>query len=465
MRDLGLFVGLGLADSISTGLEMGGAQLYNARKNIAAINPATLGGVFHHADDLSVGTITSWPNRVSGGNAATSAGVPCSATFGVSTAKCVVFNGTSHAFAQNDCNVVLQNAAGFTMWAILETANNANDNAIIGAIGAGSTLYQLVGDWRSVPALGGVFIRSSTSVAQAGVSTQSIQTAPSKQFIALRVNGSGAASTDVMVNGQLISTLAPRPAKPTGGTIVPTSAFIGSGTGGANFFGGKIRAIGLHPGQLTEDQLIGIQNYLGHMPKKVVCIGNSMTYGQGGTAYPTQLASLLPPNFEVFNLGISGQETLDLDQQPNNGNDYQFAQFGASFLVTWEGTNDLYYQYFSADPNPVTAATLAYSRWCRHVASMRQTRPWARIVTGTVLKRGGAGAATYPVDFEAARVLFNAYLLGGAGGAAGDVVRDWAAYAQFSDTGNATYFADGTHLTTAGYALIAADLNTVLQAL
>jgi lysophospholipase L1-like esterase len=308
-------------------------------------------------------------------------------------------------------------------------------------------------------------MRSSTAVAVAGVSTQSIVANPSKQLLAFRVNGTGAGSTDVMINGNLHSTLAPRPAKPTGGTLIPTAGFIGAAL--TNFFGGKIRAIGLHPGQLTEDQLIGIANFIGHSPKKVICVGNSMTFGQGGTAYPTQLAALLPPNFEVFNLGISGQETRDLDQQPNNGVNYQFANFGANFLVSWEGTNDLYYQYFSVDVDPTTAANLAYARWKKHVANMRATRPWARIITGTVLKRGGAGAATYPASFESARVLLNSMLLSGAGpnGPSGDVVRDWASYPEFSDTNNATYFADGTHLTTAGYALIAADLNTALTAL
>jgi lysophospholipase L1-like esterase len=250
------------------------------------------------------------------------------------------------------------------------------------------------------------------------------------------------------------------------------AGYIGCANGSANFFSGKIRACGAHPLWLPilpetsgGPSIWGIYNHLGFVPKKVICDGNSITAGQGGTPYPTQLSALLNNGFEApVNLGVSSCETRDLyahisayvlgGNAYNANNSSLISDAGGTFLITWECTNDLYYQFVansSVDPN--VAATAAYARWIAYVTWLRQTYPFARIVTSTILKRGGAGAWSNPTNGEIARQALNALMLSNPGN--GVAILDIAADAAFQDTSNVVYFADGTHPTTAGYAIIA----------
>jgi lysophospholipase L1-like esterase len=151
---------------------------------------------------------------------------------------------------------------------------------------------------------------------------------------------------------------------------------------------------------------------------------NTVTQGLGEEAYPKR-------EDLAYN-----QRTLTLPLDDCN-----------SIVVYWLGTNDLAYD------GALTGAQ-AWTRASARIAALRSAFPNLKIVLGTVIKRSESSALNNRIhDYNVA--LRAGYVTAGA-----NVLMDFEADVSAvnittGNTGNTTYYTDGTHLTTAGHALLA----------
>ncbi len=80
---------------------------------------------------------------------------------------------------------------------------------------------------------------------------------------------------------------------------------------------------------------------------RIACVGDSITFGSGipgreTNSYPAVLDRLLPPMFEVRNLGVSGATLLRKGDRPywDTPQFKEIAEFGPRLIVLLLGTND-----------------------------------------------------------------------------------------------------------------------------
>ena len=92
-------------------------------------------------------------------------------------------------------------------------------------------------------------------------------------------------------------------------------------------------------------------------PLRVVCLGDSLTAGDGddqGLGYPGRLQARLPAGSQVKNLGRSGW-TSEMMVQGYEGKPSQLKEalaFKPQMALIWIGSNDLWYLYEYNDPGP-----------------------------------------------------------------------------------------------------------------
>jgi lysophospholipase L1-like esterase len=175
----------------------------------------------------------------------------------------------------------------------------------------------------------------------------------------------------------------------------------------------------------------------------VVCDGNSLTAGQGGTSYPTQLDALLGAGWAVTNKGISGQYIGHMITDRYRSLNEIDALFNPSatknICVYFEGINDV--QNGASGENSFQrhkqyGLRRKYKGWQTIVC----TCPPAGITTGTK---------------ETARQNLNTLLRANWAEFA-DALVDLDADPAFDDPNDLTYYdADTIHWTTAGYAVVA----------
>lgn len=177
---------------------------------------------------------------------------------------------------------------------------------------------------------------------------------------------------------------------------------------------------------------------------RIRCDGDSLT----AASYPTTLFGLLGSSYEVANNGEGGATaaTMATEAQAQNG-DYCRSYF-RTYYVLWAGTNDI-------AGGATAAATHANLRSCW--ATMKANG--ARVVAVNIIKR-----AMFDAGMETKRQAVNALIAADVGTLC-DALVDVSARAEFSDTGDATYFTDGTHLTSAGYAIVAALVKSAIDSL
>jgi lysophospholipase L1-like esterase len=172
----------------------------------------------------------------------------------------------------------------------------------------------------------------------------------------------------------------------------------------------------------------------------IVCDGNSLTAGQGGTPYPKQLLSLLGGTYQVQNFGVGGQTTEDMIADAAT----QIDSNPKSVLIAWEGGNDII----------VDGADLAtlQSRWNTYF-SARKAAGWgvgaSKLVAMTITPR-----TVFTAPQNALVAQFNDWLRSNYTTYATHLV-DLAADTRLDDPNDATYYDDGIHMTTAGYAVVA----------
>lgn len=233
------------------------------------------------------------------------------------------------------------------------------------------------------------------------------------------------------------------------GTYAPTVGYIGAYSTSQNGFVGDMRSLIGFTGAATQSQLdSAFRGLCGQVPLKVVCEGDSLTAGVGGTPYPTQLAVALKDYSWVENHGFGG-DTLTA----------MIANFATDILpeitatirtnvVIWGGTNDI---YFGAD-GPTTLARLwELADLCR--------KNGARVTLCSMIPR-----ANFDATQESSRTYYNNGLAQG-----------WRAHADgvvylHKITGlsvfNPTFWdPDNVHLTSDGYSLVAQSVSEVCRKL
>lgn len=187
---------------------------------------------------------------------------------------------------------------------------------------------------------------------------------------------------------------------------------------------------------------------------RLCTLGDSMTAGTGSTGgndYPHQLNALLGSGYYLLNIGVSGSATTTLEAQQGAAANAYFNATPTCIDVIWIGTNDIV--------GGVSAATIATNIGTIH-AARKTSHPTVKTVICTIVDRVSFDAAK-----EAVRATLNADLVANYATYNADAVCNLAADARLSDSTNTTYFSDGTHLTNAGYAVVAELLAPVVASL
>ena len=189
--------------------------------------------------------------------------------------------------------------------------------------------------------------------------------------------------------------------------------------------------------------------------RRVVCDGNSMTYGYAvpaANAYPELLKARLGPTWQIVNRGVNSQTTADMLADAAADVDALYdPALAANVVVCWEATNHVFYGASSAD------AIAAIWSYCdgRRAAGFR-------VALVTLLPRDdwtgsgipGATDADKRAEFEIRRATVNAAYRQDWPLHA-DAIIDLAIDARLADPHATTYFADLTHLTAAGNGIVA----------
>lgn len=189
---------------------------------------------------------------------------------------------------------------------------------------------------------------------------------------------------------------------------------------------------------------------------QVTCEGDSQTSGYGlsaGQDYPSQLDVLLPATDIVTNVGAASNTLNDMTNQAAATDATK--KFGyRNILVIWGGTNDMYGGQSGAS---------TYTEFVTYCQA-RQTAGWT-VIALTCLPRSGAAT---PANFETQRTAFNTPIRANWATFATALV-DIAADNRIGDSGDEldmTYYqSDNTHLTQAGYAIVAAAVKAAIDAL
>lgn len=198
----------------------------------------------------------------------------------------------------------------------------------------------------------------------------------------------------------------------------------------------------------------------------IIWAGDSLTEGFGVSVannYPSQTVALLTyPTDTSTNVAVGGttaaQWAATLASSLINP---RFNRTGAPQIVPlWVGTNDI---FFGAN------AATTYANIKAAANAVRALNPSAKIIVYTVLPRNVVG-------FEATRASVNTSLRGDfatptsdpliwTGASYADYLIDIAGNTTIGDSGdelNTTYYLDGTHLTAAGYAIVAGYAKTAI---
>jgi len=242
-----------------------------------------------------------------------------------------------------------------------------------------------------------------------------------------------------------------------------TGLYVGTYSGLSNYFTGDIKEIAIYNRALTDAEARQVVAYLAAQHslapvaggKQVIFDGNSLTVGY--VAFPGMTDAALPqiPSlWRGYNFGASGQtiEQMAADAATQIDPLYNAAA-SKNVLVAWEGTNAL---QTLQNPTTVYNDTVSYCQ-------ARRAAGW-QVVIATILPRTAAG--TY-ANFEADRQTVNTNIRTNYAAFA-DALADVGNDATIGVTGasnNVTYYSDKTHLTTAGYAIVATYMKNAVNAL
>lgn len=196
--------------------------------------------------------------------------------------------------------------------------------------------------------------------------------------------------------------------------------------------------------------------------KKIVCDGNSLTFGANYSAgsdssYPKKLQVLLPTSL-VINDGTNGATIQDMLDQYSANIAPKYTADSTSILVAWEGNNQVYFIGY-----PIDSAKNKIRRYCE----------WGRttgykVIVCTPVHFGFAGnnpsghdSAYYNRQIDTINTWLRSSYTDFA-----DKLVDFAADSRLNDYNNTTYRdSDKIHYIGAGYTLVAAAVRTKIDEL
>jgi hypothetical protein len=193
----------------------------------------------------------------------------------------------------------------------------------------------------------------------------------------------------------------------------------------------------------------------------IVCDGNSLTLGTGGTAYPVRLAAFYPTvinDTTINNVAIGGQTTQEMI---DNASDVDALLDGGAtnnILIAWEITNHLLLNITT------TTAQNAFQEYCED----RTAAGWNKIIVITNTPRNLSNGTWTMTQVNDRLDTTNTWLRANYTDFANALVDIQAAPEMVrSDSTegnppNATYYSDTTHYTSSGYLVLARLINIAL---
>jgi lysophospholipase L1-like esterase len=187
--------------------------------------------------------------------------------------------------------------------------------------------------------------------------------------------------------------------------------------------------------------------------RRLICVGNSLTWGTGVTVgtqdYPSLLRASLGAGWDVINIGVpSASDANILSTLTRRMSHWIDTALTQCVVVYWEGTNSC-------------LAKTGANSWADTALSLQglATAGAPTILVANVIDRQQSGI---PADFATRRSDYNTALLANFATYADGMI-DLASVANLSDSTNTTYFnADKVHLTAAGYQEVATAVDTAL---
>ena len=235
---------------------------------------------------------------------------------------------------------------------------------------------------------------------------------------------------------------------------------------GAATFSGELSELLIYVGAQSKDEIARAHEYLAEKWKEqlpdpkgelVVFVGNSITTGMycgNGQTWSCKTGQAIPGLTHWYNISKGGVNTNQLTAMAGTMIDPLLkGKTGRSTLVFWEGTNDLVVN----NSMPRDAAE-NIAKFCRE----RKKAGWKNVIVLNVIPRQ-AGEV-----FEARRTELNALLVANPKKNGIDAVVNLASLPEIGPAGqemNTEYFADGTHLTPKGQAVVAGAVVPVLEAI
>lgn len=213
---------------------------------------------------------------------------------------------------------------------------------------------------------------------------------------------------------------------------------------GSFWWNGDVSEVIIYSGILTSDQSRAVENYLAAKytasQSRIVCVGDSLTsgYGTPDVSYPGYLAELLGVKRNILRAAILGSVSSDLLTSTRKSDILLARSNGPDWLFIWAGTNDKG-TLTAAQSYANIAAIAAYGKRCGY-----------QTLVFTMLPRSTDSDDTFRTTFNG--LIRTNYLT------VADAICDIGADATLGVKGaenNATYYADGTHLTAAGYLIVA----------
>lgn len=193
----------------------------------------------------------------------------------------------------------------------------------------------------------------------------------------------------------------------------------------------------------------------------IVFDGNSLTAGQGASAgmdYPNQMLDLLDgygvTGIESHNVGVSAQTTSDMASDAASQVDTLINGGVENILFAWEIGNDI---YFNGD---VSAAETRWTNYC----NARKAAGWTVICINLMPRNQTSSFGDDVTTFNSKLSSANTWLAANYSSFS-DALVDVRSDSRLNDYTNTTYFSDGTHLTNAGYGVVAELCLSVLLGL
>jgi len=183
----------------------------------------------------------------------------------------------------------------------------------------------------------------------------------------------------------------------------------------------------------------------------IVCDGNSLTQGQGGTPYPTYLSGLVQ-NAVIQNFGVGGQTTSQMSSDAVTQIDTLIDIKKKNILVAWEIGNDIYFN------GNVTTACNNFKSYC----DARRAAGWQKIIVINCTPRGQSTSfGDTSIQFNQKLVDANSWLSSNYQTFADNLI-DLASDVRFQGYSLSVYNSDLIHFNSNGYSIVADKVKAIL---